>query len=180
VVSEGRVLLRILEHGSGPVIEIAWPQDSGARRQLFQRFQACFGMELALMDEDGSLFIADGIRGQKWDLSLDRYSGFVRQTSGRLTADEDRQVQHIRAFHGGLVRTASVRIFPRKVDAILLGGLRQLIGGRYEAVGSIHASYRMMGNQVLVEVIVADGEPIQGHIELSSAARSSCRNGSAT
>ena len=169
------MLLRILEHGSGPSIEIAWPVDPGKRRQLFQRFETCFSMRLALMDEDGSLFIEGGIRGQSWDLDLDRHSGFVRQTTGRITASEDRQVQNIRAFHGALGGTASVRVFPRRMDAILLGGLRQLIGHRYGKVGSIRASYRVDGDRVLVEAIEADGEPIQGHVELSGAANSSCR-----
>lgn len=175
IVAEGRVLLRILEHGSGPSIEIAWPVDPGKRRQLFRRFGSCFGMKIALMDEDGSLFIAKGIRGQSWDIDLDRHSGFVRQTTGRITAGEERQVRNIRAFHGGLGRTASVRVFPRRMDAILLGGLRQLIGNRYGKVGSISASYRVNGDQVLVEAIEADGERIPGHVKLSGAAKSSCR-----
>lgn len=175
VITEGRILLRILEHGSGPSIEITWPVEPGKRRQLYRRFESCFSMQIALMDEDGSLFIAEGIRGQSWDIDLDRHSGFVRQTTGQLTAREARRVQNIRAFHGNLGRTASVRVFPRRMDAILLGGLRQLIGSRYGKVGSIRASYRIDGDQILVEAIEADGELINGYVGLSGAANSSCR-----
>jgi hypothetical protein len=180
LMTEGRVLLRILEHGSGPTVEIAWPADPGERRRLFRRFESCFEMRLALMDLQGRLFTADGPRGRSWDLNLDRYSSFVRQTNGRLTAAEQGHIQDIRAFHGGLNGAAPVRIFPRRTDALLLGGLRQLTGDGYEHAKSIHASYRIVGDRVLVEAIQADGRPVHGNLDLSRAADPSCRGRSPT
>jgi hypothetical protein len=61
------------------------------------------------------------------------------------------------------------------MDAILLGGLRQLIGSGYGKLGSIRATYRIDGGQVLVEAIKVDGEFIHGHVDLSGAANASCR-----
>ena len=174
LIAEGRVLLRILEHGSGPTVEITWPVGRDERRRLYRRFEACFGMQFVLMDADGRLFAMRGEPGQPWDPNLDRYSGFVRQTNGPLTTDEHRYVQDLRTFHHGLAGAYPVRIFPRRVDALLLGGLRHLVGGGYEHATSIPATYRVDGGRVLVEAIESDGRPVQGYVDLSRAAKSSC------
>ncbi len=177
VEAEGRVLLRILEHGSGPEIEIAWPVSGIQRRALYRLFEACYGMEIAMLDSSGRLFGRTGKSGQAWRPNMDRYSGFVRQPAGRLTRDEKNSLAHIRALHGGLRGASNVRLFPRRLDAMLLGGLKTLVGEGYEGAAAIRAHYRRDGNIVLVESIRLDGRPILGRIDLSSAARR-CRSDS--
>lgn len=100
-VREGRGLLKLLEHGSGPVIEIAWPNAQRNQNALHQNLARCFGMRTALMSRDGFLYIAQGARGQRWSIDLDRYSGFVRQPAGAITQDEHQQAKAIRHHHGG-------------------------------------------------------------------------------
>jgi hypothetical protein len=170
------VLLRILEHGSGPEIEIAWPVSAIQRRALYRLFEACYGMEVALIDSGGRLFGHAGQSGQPWQPNLDRFSGFVRQPAGRLTPDEKDSVARIRAFHGGLRAANNVRLFPRRLDALLLGGLKALAGERYAGASAIRAHYRRDGNTVLVEGIRLDGRPILGRIDLSKGSRR-CRSG---
>ena len=176
VEAEGRVLLRILEHGSGPEIEIAWPVSAMKRRALYRLFEACYGMEIALLDSGGRLYGRAGQAGRPWQPNLDRYSGFVRQPSGRLTSDEKNSVSRIRALHGGLRAARNVRLFPRRLDALLLGGLKALIGERYSEASAIRAHYRRDGDNVLVEGIRLDGRPILGRVDLSKAGRH-CRSG---
>ena len=59
-VTSGRVALRILEHGEGPEIEIAWPYSVRASNRLYHLFTACFGMKTAVMDSAGQLYTAAG------------------------------------------------------------------------------------------------------------------------
>jgi hypothetical protein len=176
VEAEGRVLLRILEHGSGPEIEIAWPVSAIQRRALYRLFEACYGMEIAMIDSAGRLFGRSGKSGQAWQPNMDRYSGFVRQPAGRLTRDEKARLAHIRALHGGLRNANHVRLFPRRLDALLLGGLKALVGEGYSRANAIRAHYRRDGDIVLVESIRLDGQPILGRIDLSAASRR-CRSG---
>jgi hypothetical protein len=176
-VREGRTLLRLLEHGRGPGLEIAWPAGRAGRQQLFHRFAACFGMRLALVDADGKLFAEGGVRGQSWAPNLDRYSGFVRRPAGRLTASERRRAGAIAVHHGR--RGALVRVFPRRVDALLLAGLSQLVGPGYRAARTIRARYRQVAGRLSVEDVSVDGRAVAGRIELSRAMKASCRRGGA-
>ena len=171
VEAEGRVLLRILEHGSGPEIEIAWPVSAIQRRALYRLFEVCYGMEIAVIDSGGRLYNRTGEAGRPWRLNMDRFSGFVRQPSGRLTLDEKDGIARIRAFHGGLRAAHNVRLFPRRLDALLLGGLKAVVGKSYASASTIRAHYRRDGDTVLVEGIRLDGRPILGRIDLSKAGR---------
>ncbi len=177
---EGRALLRILEHGSGPTIDIAWPAASGERERLYHQLKSCFGMRPALMDGGGRLYAADGRPGEPWAINLDRHSGFVRQARGQVTADERRDVGAIAARHAGLADAAPVRVFPRAVDALLLGHLRHAVGDGYAQARVIRAAYRLSGDGVAVESIEVDGRRVEGRIDLAAAAARGCRAGVAS
>ncbi len=182
IEAEGRVLLRILEHGSGPEVEIAWPVSALQRRALYRLLETCYGMEVAIMDSRGRLYGADGDAGRPWQPNLDRYSGFVRQPAGRLTRDEQDRIAVIRSVHGltpgGLRASGNVRLFPRRLDALLLGGLKALIGEDYGEAAAIRAHYRRDGRRVLVDDIRVDGRHVPGRIDLSKAGRSCRRSAS--
>ncbi|SCA58260.1 hypothetical protein MTBPR1_90107 [Candidatus Terasakiella magnetica] len=171
----GRALLRVLEHGKGPLIEIAWPQNARKRDGLYKQFQACFGMENALMDRAGNLFRMDEPRGVRWEINMDRYSGFLRQASGRLPVSEERIYRNVSRHHKSLERPIIVRIFPRRVDASLLGGLKAVIGERYMQAKSIQARYEMTDQQIVVRDIYLDGQKHAGIIALSPYKRCSWR-----
>jgi len=169
-LAEGRPLLRILEHGAGPSIEIAWPNAPQDRERLFQTFQSCFGMQVAVMDEWGNVFRDAGQPGQRWEIDLDRFSGFVRQPMGDLTDSETAVVRATTSRHRDIIGPTAIRIFPRNADALLLGGLRQIVGGgNYGNIGTIHAEYRLESSAVIVDRIVADGRSMPGNIFMSAA-----------
>lgn len=171
----GRALLRVLEHGKGPLIEIAWPKDARAREALHQTFKTCFGMENAVMDAKGDLYRTSEARGQRWEINLDRYSGFLREASGRLPRTEQGITKAVTRHHGGLGVEGLVRIFPRKVDASLLGGLQAMVGAQYMQARSIQARYVQVNGQVLVRDILVDGVAREGAIALSPIRRCSGR-----
>jgi hypothetical protein len=171
-IIEGRTMLRLLEHGEGPHIEIAWPESATARRDLYDRLTRCLGMRTALIDTSQRLYVDDGPAGQAWRLDTDRYSGFMRQPDGALVAGEQAVIDRIRARHGGHLREP-VRLFPRRTDAVLLGGLRQAIGG--ESGQSVRARYRLEGDRVIVDTITADGRAVSGRIDLTNASGRACR-----
>jgi hypothetical protein len=171
-VVEGRTMLRLLEHGEGPRIEIAWPESAAARRALYDRLTRCLGMRTALIDGSQRLFIDDGPAGRPWRLDTDRFSGFMRQPDGALVAGERAVIDRIRARHGGHLSNP-VRLFPRRVDAVLLGGLRQAIGG--DGGQAIRARYRLESGRILVDAIIADGQAVPGRIDLTDSAGRTCR-----
>jgi hypothetical protein len=68
-------------------------------------------------------------------------------------------------------KVSSVRIFPRAVDARLLGGLGQLLGKSYRSMGHIRATYRMTPLGVSIGEISADGRAVAGEINLRPITR---------
>ncbi len=169
--ADGRVLLRLLEHGSGPGIEIRWPAEAAERERLYRVLKRCYGMRLALLDSQNRLFVEDGDAGRAWRPNLDRFSGFVRRPLGPLAGGEHRQAAAIRARHGALGSAQPVRLFPRPVDALLLGGLRNLIGDAYGDRRTIRAQYRLTGGAVIIEGVSVNGRSVAGRIDLSRVAR---------
>jgi len=162
----GRVLLRVLEHGEGPEIEIAWPAASHERAALADRLRRCYGMQLALMTPTGALYSSQSARGQAWTPNLDLYSGFVRRTAGSLPAAERHLVNDLHRRHGH--RGATVHVFPRRVDALLLGGLQALVGPRYKSSSSIRAHYDLSRDALIVRNLSVDGQAVAGGVDLSA------------
>ncbi|MBT3790033.1 MAG: hypothetical protein HOC33_15260 [Alphaproteobacteria bacterium] len=163
--STGRALLRVLEHGKGPTVQISWPEAGRARSELSRQLRQCFGMQLALMDQRGQLYVAETRRGEPWRPNRDFYSGFVRQTAGQLPQTERETARQIRRRHGSIGN--EVHIFPRRVDALMLGALQNLVGDRYNKARMITARYELTGSRLRIGGLRVDGETVQGVIDLS-------------
>ena len=168
-VKAGRTWLRILEHGEGPEITIAWPTgQKGAA--LFSSMVRCYGLTIALHGKDGRLYADTGLQGEAWDLNLDKYSGFMRQVGTWHTPAERQLIQAIHVRHRGL-RGMPVRLFSRRVDAQLLAGLGKVIGEDYADATSIRASYVLRAGRLFVENVYVGNKAISGKVDLSPAAR---------
>ncbi len=166
---DGRIRLRLLEHGQGPAIEIAWPTAADERRRIYDLFTRCYGMRSAVLDGQGDLYGADGPAGRSWPVNFDRYSGFIRQSDGRLGAFEEATAARIRSRHGLGPAAALVRLFPRSIDALLLGGLGRMAGASYAAARQIQAVYRLAGGKVWVDSLRVDSQPVAGSVALRGA-----------
>lgn len=167
ITAEGRTLLRLLEHGKGPTIEIAWPSRAAERARLFRYLRGCLGMRVALMDGEKGFYLASGQAGVVSELNLDRFSGFMRHPSGRMSAVENRLIASMRARHNNS-GAVPVRLFPRIVDAALLGGLNKAVGASYGAAKYIQARYRRVGRGLYIDDIRVDGRAVAGKILLSN------------
>ena len=170
-VKDGRTLLRLLEHGSGPEIELAWPDSQAERRRLYDRLHDCFGMRIAVMDRSGRLYRDNRGTMASWRPNMDLYSGFMRSPSGRLAPEEEAL---LRALRRKVPSGGPVRLFPRRVDALLLGGLQALMGPRYGALQNIQGRYRVRGARVLIEDMQGDGRPVAGTLDLTPAIDGGC------
>jgi hypothetical protein len=164
-IRSGQIWLRLLEHGNGPSIKITWPTDTSASR-LFEVLKGCYGLTLAVNNGQGQLFSAVGQSGQPWDLNLDYYSGFMRQTSSWLFPEERSELRKINDLHG-TIKGNPVRLLDRKFDARLLGGLSKIIGLEYSRATNIHATYTIHRWNLGVTNIVVDGRRVPGQIDLS-------------
>jgi hypothetical protein len=164
---KGRPLLRLLEHGKGPDLQIGWPASSTERDRLYRLLRSCHAMRPAIMRGD-ALYIEGGRSGGRWAPNMDRYSGFVRSPDGELQVVERDLLNTVRRQHG-IAGGKPMRLFPRRFDAMLLGGLDRLMGGAYANTGSIQANYGIEGGQVVVSNLVADGRRIEGSITIPSS-----------
>lgn len=167
-VREGRALLRQMEIGDGPSIEIAWPASAQNRARLYDRFVGCHGMVTAVLGQDGRVYRSADAPGTPWDLNPDRYSGFVREAAGDHVAAEADVIFRTQSRHG-LRGGLAVRLFPRTVDAAMLGGLRRLVGTRLMNGGSVRARYRLDAGRVIVAEITVDGEAVDGSVAVGCA-----------
>ncbi len=172
VATEGRVLLRMFEQGAGPSIQIRWPAQAGQRDRLYAVFTHCLGMQVGILDDQGHLYLGEGPRNQPLALNTDKYSGFIRRPEGAIAAGEQEEITRIRQYHQAASAAPPARMFPRRVDAFLLGGLRHAVGDQYLKMKSIRAAYRLSGSRVVIESIVADGRAVDGAIDLSTVATS--------
>lgn len=173
-VREGRALLRLLERGEGPDIEIAWPAAATDRTDLYRLFSNCFGMRTVVMTADGEMYDATGgqLTAERFD--ADRYSGFVRQPAGGLSFAERAQVNAIRDRYG-VAGGQVLRLFPRRVDAILLGALHRITGDVFDKSVRIRARYRAVDNGIQIADIQVDGRAVNDIILLPFTAQRACR-----
>jgi len=170
-IQKGRALLKILEHGKGPGIEIAWPNNARQRTRLFETLSACYGMKMALFDNN-NIYMSQGGSGRATTLNLDKYSGYIRQIEGSLTPPERRYVRKLRQYHGNRIGGEVIRIFPRNVDAQILGGIKHFIGDNYMSSRVVSSKYTLKNGTVFLEGITVDGrfQPIT----IPLTGRSSC------
>ena len=164
-LQEGRTLLRMLEFGKGPSIVIAWPQSRIQQNQLYNRFKSCYGMKVALLKGMSELYTLHSDPGSPWQPNTDKVSGFMRNPSGQISRLEQQDLDRIRIRHH-LYQGTPVRLFPRKVDAVLLGSLRQIVGDSYQPGSQIQAHYSQTARGVIVHQIIIDGIEKPGQILL--------------
>ena len=170
MVKEGRALLKMLETGKGPVIEIAWPRRSADRSRLYFLLTSCYGMQTAMLADGQRLYAADTAPGQTWNVNRDAVSGFIRKPAGVLTHAERAVIHRITARHGA---GDTVRLFPRGVDAVMLGGLGEIVGPGYLKYTTMRARYQLSGDRVTVVDIRVDGVNRPGTVALPKTSRCS-------
>ena len=160
IQAKGRPLLRLMEYGQGSAVNIAWPADVTAMTRLYDELNRCYGME-SLVIHQGRLYNRVGL----FEPNQDRYSSFMREVQGQIPPRESEFLRKIP------VSGAPVRLFPRRVDAMLLGGLHHLLG--QEAMDGHHISgtYSLAQNRLLVTDLRLDGVQVEGAVDLTAIRR---------
>lgn len=165
---EGRPLLRMLEHGKGPIVEIAWPEHRVARAKLYELLRRCHGLETVLLRGQEVLMNSTG--GTPGAFDGDRHSGFLRAVIGASPRRETEILRALKDRHGG-AGTTPARLLSRAFDARLLGGLAGLAGPGYREAGKVTARYAIAGRRVMVSAITVDGRDVVGRFEIDPAKR---------
>ena len=124
------------------------------------------------MTAEGRLYGETGPSGSPWAINLDRYSGFVRHPAGRTIAAERARARDISDRHG--IDGRAVRVFPRNVDAVILGGLQQVIGGAYKNARTITATYAKRRGRLVLGTVRVNGRPHEGIVDISAVKRRGC------
>ena len=148
--SKGRVLLKKLEHGKGPQIEVSWPNKLSQKQKLYFTLTKCFGMKTAGLNSSNQLFQKKDAPNKPLKLNVDTSSGFIREVNGRISQAEINEAVLIKQKHSNQIFKSFVRIFPRQVDASLLQGLHSVLGSDFSKAKQIKASYRL--NEKDVEI----------------------------
>ena len=170
-IAEGRALLRILEHGKGPSIEIAWPRSKSQRLRLFSLLTQCYGLQAGVVAADEAAYVLNPGNGKVSPLDLDRTSGFVRVVSGAPVPNEAAAFRRLRRSVANPSAATPVRTFPRRFDALLLGGLQVIAGNAYANGTAIRATYKIEDKRLLVSGISIDGSRRAGAIDLTPSGR---------
>jgi hypothetical protein len=166
--STGRPLLRLLEHGVGPSVEIAWPEHAVARGKLYGVLLSCHGLKTVLLRDQEILMSTRGDVVERFNGDL--HSGFIRSIQGPSPKREVRRINKLLSRHGA-GGTVPVRLLSRQFDARLLGGLRNLVGADYRRAKSVTARYAVAGKRVMVHGLSVDGRNIEGRVEIDPPGR---------
>jgi hypothetical protein len=161
ITSHGRGLLRILETGQGPVVTVDWPDQLNIRKKLYYFLTRCYEMQTSVYVEKIGLYRREDRAGKKWNINKDATSSFIRRPSGGLSKEEEQVVASIKTKHN-LWSGIPVRVFPRSIDAALLGGLKSVIGSQYSLSRSVSAKYFIRGNSIGLGEIRSEGVIING------------------
>ena len=174
-MASGRVLLRMLEHGRGPTIDIAWPETRRKRQKLYRVLRDCYGMTPTLLVKNRYLYSLEERPGQAWKPDSDRYSGILRSPIGKTIPEEREMFRNIAARHA-LSQWRPVRIFPRNIDAVMLQGLRKLIGNKYSSATRVRAYYSLQaGRGLILGSIEVDGGAVAGTVRIPLPPYTGCR-----
>jgi len=164
-VRTGRALLRKLEAGDGPKIEITWPEKSQERDALYRGFVQCHGMVTAILADEGDLYREDEMPGRPWRPNHDIFSKYARESSGGLTPNEKILVDRIRRRHG-LTGGVPVRLFTREADALLLAGLHRVAGGALERGENLRARYEISRGKIEIRDVRVGSKLVPGRFPL--------------
>lgn len=164
---QGRALLRLIEHGAGPDIRLAWPDDRAGRERLAATLLRCYGMRPALFAPPDRLFMLDAAHRQAVTLARDRISGFMRQPGASLTQEEWEIVGRVRQVHAAPSTAQPVRLFSRAFDGALLAQLAAAIGPAMPQAQTITATWQHDGARLWLTHVRVDGAVVADELPLS-------------
>jgi len=152
-----QTLLQEIEGGSGPDIEIAWPDKLEARERLFKYLHNCMGMRLGKF-ANGRIVAREGKGSDR------EFSGIIRVVQGVSSMEERRILERFSA------EGTPVRLFSRRFDEALLSGFQALGIASLAHTKRLVGKYQLDNEHLYLGSVNVDGRPIPGNVMLMKLA----------
>ena len=161
-ISKGMAILREAEKGNALNFELYWPQGQRQAERLYGLLSACYGMQSALLDEQGNLYFPASKRGNL----PSGFSPLLHQVGQAAAHAEAEKLNTLREKHSLNETVASLRVHRRATHHALLSGLEKLADRPLSEFGSISARYEISKGELTIPDIQLDKVPKPGRIVL--------------
>ena len=145
-------------------MEIFWPPMPQHSTYLYRVMTQCFGMQSAVINSNGDLFLASG----QMSANNTSLSPLLRQLKQPANTAEHRVIQQIVAQNDLAAGYQPVRVFARSVDARLVDGIAQLTGKQIRPQSVVRADYIIDQGRVYIANITHNGVTSNGRVLLAS------------
>jgi hypothetical protein len=145
-------------------MEIFWPPTAQQSEYLYKVMTQCFGMQSAVIDDEGNLFFISGKdRG-----SHTGFSPLLRKIMQPASRDEVKVINEIVQRNVISGSYTPVRIFSKLVDARLVNGVAQITGNVIHSQSVVRANYVIDQGRVYISNITHDGVRSSGRLLLAN------------
>ena len=148
-ISKGMAILRETEQGMPLNFEIFWPQNRGQSEKLYNLLSSCYGMQSALLDDQGNLYFPAKKKGRL----PSGFSPLLHQVKQAAAFHEAQKLNALRKRHSLKETAVSLRVHRRTTHAALLSGLERLSNKPLSEFHSISARYVISGGELAVSDI---------------------------
>ena len=160
----GQQTLNKLISDGGLDMEIFWPPTAQQSEYLYKVMTQCFGMQSAVLDDDGDLFFISGNdRG-----SQTGFSPLLRKIMQPASRDEVKVINEIVQRNVISGSYTPVRVFSKLVDARLVNGVAQMTGNVIHSQSVVRANYVIDQGRVYISNITHDGIISSGRLLLAN------------
>ena len=158
-----QALNKVIGEG-GLDMEIFWPPTAQQSEYLYKVMTQCFGMQSAVIDDEGDLFFISGKdRG-----SHTGFSPLLRKIMQPAGRDEVKVIDEIVKRNAISGSYTPVRIFSKLVDARLVNGVAQMTGNVIHPQSVVRANYVVDQGRVYISNITHDGVRSSGRLLLAN------------
>ncbi len=164
-ISKGMAILRETEQGKPLNFEIFWPQDRGQSEKLYNLLSSCYGMQSALLDNQGNLYFPAKKKGRL----PSGFSPLLHQVKQAAAFREAQRLNALRERHSLNETAVSLRVHRRTTHAALLSGLERLSRRPLSEFHSISARYEISGGELAVSDIKFNNVSTSGSIALGGS-----------
>ena len=164
-ISKGMAILRETEQGKPLNFEIFWPQDRGQSEKLYNLLSSCYGMQSALLDDQGNLYFPAKKKGRL----PSGFSPLLHQVKQAAAFREAQKLNALREKHSLNETAVSLRVHRRTTHAALLSGLERLSSRPLSEFHSISARYEISGGELAVSDIKFNNVSTSGTIALGGS-----------
>ena len=164
-ISKGMAILRETEQGMPLNFEIFWPQNRGQSEKLYNLLSSCYGMQSALLDDQGNLYFPAKKKGRL----PSGFSPLLHQVKQAAAFREAQRLNALRERHSLNETAVSLRVHRRTTHAALLSGLERLSNKPLSEFHSISARYVISGGELAVSDIKFNNVSTSGSIVLGGS-----------